>query len=45
MAYKPTFHAYSAITDSFFHANSVIVDSFVIPSFFREKHYIPQNYS
>jgi len=30
MAYKPPFHAYSTIPDSFFHACSAIVDSFVI---------------
>jgi len=34
MAYKPVFHAYSAILDSFFYAYSVIVDIFVIVSFF-----------
>jgi len=34
MAYKPTFHAYNTILDSFFHAYSAIVDSFVIVSFF-----------
>jgi len=38
MAYIPTFHAYSAILDSFFYAYSAIVDSFVIVSFFLEKH-------
>jgi len=34
MAYKPAFHAYSAI-----------VDSFVIVSLFLEKHYTSQYYS
>jgi len=39
-AYKPTFHIYRAILESFFYAYSAIVDSFVIVSFFLEKHYI-----
>jgi len=43
MANKSTFHAYSAILDSFFYAYSAIVDSIVIVSFF-EKNYIPQYY-
>jgi len=44
MTYKPAFHSYSFILDSFFYAYSAIVDSFVIPviPFFLEKHYIPQ---
>jgi len=29
IAYKPVFHAYSAILDSFFYACSAIVDSFI----------------
>ena len=38
MAYKPVFHAYNAILDSFFYAYSVIVDSFVVVSFFLRNH-------
>jgi len=34
MTYKPAFHAYRAILDSFFYAYSAIVDSFLIVSFF-----------
>jgi len=41
MAYKPDFHACSAILDKFFDASSTIVDSYVIAPFFLEKHYIP----
>jgi len=33
-AYKPAFHIYRAILESFFYAYSAIVDSFVIVSFF-----------
>jgi len=44
MTYKPAFHAYNAILDSFFYAYSAIVDSFVVISFFLEKDYIPQYY-
>jgi len=44
IAYKPAFHAYSDILDSFFYAYSAIVDSFVIVSFFLEKHCILQHY-
>jgi len=36
MAYKPAFHAYSAILDSFFYIYSAIVDSLVIAVFFKE---------
>jgi len=43
-AYKPAFHTYRAILESFFYAYSAIVDSFLIVSFFLEKHYIPQYY-
>jgi len=42
-AYKPDFHIYRAILESFFYAYSAIVDSFVTVSFFLEKHYIPQS--
>ena len=42
MAYKPAFHAHTAILDSFFYAYSVILNSFVIV--FLEKRYIPQYY-
>ena len=42
-AYKPVFHIYRAILESFFYAYSAIVDNFVIVSFFLEKHYIPQS--
>jgi len=41
--YKPAFHIYRAILESFFYAYSAIVDSFVIASFFLEKHYIPHS--
>jgi len=34
MAYKPAFHAYSVILNSFVYAYSAIMDSFVIVSFF-----------
>ena len=44
MTYKPAFHAYSAILDSFFYAYCGMVDSFVIVPLFLEKHYIPQYY-
>jgi len=40
MAYKPVFHALSAILDSFFYTYGAIVASFVKASFFLEKHYI-----
>jgi len=43
-AYKPAFHIYRVILESFFYAYSIIVDIFVIVSFFLEKHYIPQYY-
>jgi len=39
MVYKPVFHAYSGIPDSFFDAYRAIVDSFLIFSFFLEKYY------
>jgi len=42
MAYKPAFHACSAILNSSFYAYSAIVDSFVIVCVYVEKHYIPQ---
>jgi len=38
MAYKPAFHAYSPVLDSFFYIYSTIVDSFVTVLFFLEKH-------
>jgi len=41
MAYKPAFHAYSAILDSLFYAYGAIVDSSVKVSSFPEKHDIP----
>jgi len=41
---QASFHAYSAILESFFYAYSAIVDSFVIVSFFLKKHYNPQDY-
>jgi len=44
MAYKPVFHAYSAILDSYFYAYSAIMDSFVIVNIILEKHCIPQYY-
>jgi len=44
MAYKPAFHAYSAILDSSFYAYSAIVDNVVIVFSFVEKHCIPQCY-
>ena len=44
MAYKPAFHAHSAILDSFVYAYSAFVDSCVIVPFFLEKHCIPQYY-
>jgi len=34
MAYKPDFHACSAILDNFVYASSTIVDSFVVAPFF-----------
>ena len=38
-AYKPAFHIYRAILESFFYAYSAIVDSFVIVSLCLEKHF------
>ena len=43
-AYKPAFHIYRAILESFFYAYGAIVVNFVIVSFFLEKHYIRQYY-
>jgi len=42
MAYKPVFHANSALLDSFFYAYSTTVDRSVIFSFCLDKYYISQ---
>ena len=41
--YKPAFHIYRAVLESFFYVHRATVDSFVIVSFFLEKHYIPHS--
>jgi len=42
-AYKPAFHIYRAVPESFFYVHSATVDSFVIVSFFLDKHHIPHS--